>query len=104
MAYQSGFLHNRVTIKNKSASATFGETATYTEIGTVWANVTFSKGVKALREGALDAYDSVIVRMRFNDIVNRDSHLVHDGKEYQIQSFHRNFEENIIQITATEIV
>jgi SPP1 family predicted phage head-tail adaptor len=104
MSYQSGFLHNRVTIKNKTASATFGDTTTYTEAGTVWANVSFSKGMKALHEGALDAYDTVIIRMRYNTIVNRDSHLVHDGKEYQIQSFHRNFEENIIQITATEIV
>ena len=104
MAYQSGFLHNRVTIKNKSASATFGETATYADVGTVWANVSFSKGTKALHEGALDAYDTVIIRMRFNKIVNRDSHLVHDGREYQIQSFHRNYEENIVQIKAVEIV
>ena len=27
-----------------------------------------------------------------------------DGKEYQIQSFHRDYQENIIQITAQEIV
>lgn len=104
MAYQSGFLHQRVTIKNKTAAAGFGDTATYTEAGTVWANVDFSKGKKALHEGALDAYDTVIIRMRYNKIVSRDSHLVHDGKEYQIQSFHRDRHENIIQITATEIV
>jgi hypothetical protein len=42
--------------------------------------------------------------MRWNNIISRDSHIVHDGKEYQIQSFHRNFEENIVQITAVEIV
>ena len=104
MSYQSGFLHQRVTIKNKSTNAAFGDTTTYAEAGTVWANITFSKGTKSLREGALDAYDTVIIRMRYNTIVNRDSHLVHDGKEYHIQSFHRNYEENIIQITAQEII
>ena len=104
MSYQSGFLHNRVTIKNKVVATGFGETTGYQTDGTVWANVSFSKGMKALHEGALDAYDTVIIRMRYNTIVNRDSHLVHDGKEYQIQSFHRNYEENIVQITAQEIV
>jgi len=104
MAYQSGFLHCRVTIKNKTAGAGFGDTTTYADAGTVWANVTFSKGMKALHEGALDAYDTVIIRMRYNTTVQRDSHLVYDGTEYQIQSFHRDYPENIIQITATEIV
>jgi len=104
MAYQSGFLHQRVTIKNKTDGTTFGETTAYTDAATVWANISFTKGMKALHEGALDAYDTVIVRMRYNTIVNRDSHLMHDGKEYQIQSFHRDYQENIIQITATEIV
>ena len=104
MSYQSGFLHNRVTIKNKVVATGFGETTGYQAVGTVWANVSFSKGMKALHEGALDAYDTVIIRMRYNDVVSRDSHIVHDGVEYQIQSFHRNRHENIVQITATEIV
>lgn len=104
MAYQSGFIHNRVTIRNKVVATGFGETTGYQDAATVWANVSFSKGMKALHEGALDAYDTVIIRMRYNSIVSRDSHLVHDGREYQIQSFHRNYEENIVQITATEIV
>ena len=104
MSYQSGFLHSRVTIKNKQVATGFGETTCYQGVATVWANVSFSKGMKALHEGALDAYDTVIIRMRYNTIVTRDSHLVHDGKEYQIQSFHRDLRENIVQITAQEIV
>jgi head-tail adaptor len=85
-------------------AAGFGDTTGYQDVCTVWANISFSKGMKALHEGALDAYDTVIIRMRWNNIISRDSHIVHDGKEYQIQSFHRNFEENIVQITAVEIV
>jgi hypothetical protein len=60
--------------------------------------------MKSLREGALDAYDTVIIRMRYNKIVTRDSLLVHDGRTYQIQSFHRDMRENIVQITAVEAV
>jgi len=104
MGYSSGMLKHRVTIKNKVTASAFGETTGYADAGTVWADVTFSKGLKSLREGALDAYDTVIIRMRYNNIVSRDSHLVHDGREYQIQSFHRDYQENIIQITAQEIV
>lgn len=104
MAYQSGFLHNRVTIWNKVVSTGFGDTTSWQDVGTVWANVTFSRGVKSLREGALDAYDTVIIRMRYNKIVSRDSLLVHDGRTYQIQSFHRDLRENIVQITAVEMV
>jgi SPP1 family predicted phage head-tail adaptor len=104
MTYQSGFIHSRVTIKNKVLATGFGETTSYQDAATVWANISFTKGMKALHEGALDAYDTVIVRMRYNNIVTRDSHLMHDGREYQIQSFHRDHRENIIQITAVEIV
>lgn len=104
MAYQSGFLHSRVTIRNKVVATGFGDTTSYQDVATVWANVSFNKGMKSLREGALDAYDTVIVRMRYNEIVSRDSRLVHDGREYQIQSFHRDRRENIVQITAIEIV
>jgi len=104
MSYQSGFLHQRVTIRNKVAATGFGDTTSWKDVATVWANITFSKGAKSMREGALDAYDTVIIRMRWNNVIDRDSHLVHDGKEFQITSFHRNYEENIVQITATEIV
>lgn len=104
MAYQSGFLHNRVTIWNKVVSTGFGDTTSWQDVGTVWANVAFSRGMKALREGALDAYDTIIIRMRYNKIVSRDSLLVHDGRTYQIQSFHRDLRENIVQITAVEMV
>ena len=106
MAYTSGILKYRVKILNKvqPTQADFGSTTRYAEAAEVWADVTWSKGVKSLREGALDAYDTVMVRMRYNDIVSRDSRLEHDGVTYQIQSLHRDYQDNTIQITATEIV
>lgn len=104
MAYTSGLLKHRVTILNKQVATGFGETTSYQPAATVWADVTWKKGQKALNEGALDAQDTVLIRMRWNKIVTRDSQLQHDGVTYQIQSFHRDYQENIIQITATEIV
>lgn len=104
MGYTSGLLRYRVTILNKQVAARFGETTSYKSACTVWADVTWSKGVKALREGALDAYDTVLIRMRWNDIVTRDSRLQCDGVTYQIQSLHADKQDNTIQITATEIV
>ena len=97
-------LKHRVTILNKQVATEFGETTSYQPAATVWADVTWNKGVKTLREGALDAYDTVMIRMRYNTIVSRESRLLHDGVTYQIQSLHRDHQDNTIQITATEIV
>ena len=106
MAYSTGLLKNRVKILNKvlPTQGDFGETTQYEVKSCVWASVTWSKGVKALREGALDAYDTIMVRMRYNTIVSRESRLLHDGVTYQIQSLHRDHQDNTIQITATEVV
>lgn len=106
MPYSSGLLDHRVTVFNKQApsEAAFGDTTAYEPAATVWANVTWSKGVKAMREGALDAYDTVLIRMRWNPIVRRDSRIECDGVTYQIQSFHADRHDNTIQITATEII
>lgn len=106
MGYSTGLLNHRIMILNKvlPAQGEFGETTQYVVQSCVWANVTWSKGVKALREGALDAYDTIMVRMRYNTIVSRDSRLLIDGVTYQIQSLHADRQENTIQITATEVV
>lgn len=104
MPYSSDILRYRVTILNKQVATGFGETTSYQPAACVWADVTWSKGVKALREGALDAYDTVLIRMRWNNIVTRNSRLQCDGVTYQIQSLHADRQANTIQITATEIV
>lgn len=107
MPYSSGFLNKRVTILNKVApeQAGFGDTTRYEpENVRPWASVTWTKGVKAMREGALDAYDTVLIRMRWNPAIRRDSRIEYDGVTYQIQSFHRDYQQNEIIITATEII
>ena len=104
MAYSSGILKYRVTILNKQVATGFGETTSYQPAATVWADVTWKKGQKALNEGVLDAQDTVLIRMRYNTIVTRDSRLQSGGVTYQIQSLHADHQDNTIQITATEVV
>lgn len=74
----------------------------YTKLGTFWANITFTKGVRAMREGAVDAYDTLMIRMRWNAQINRDSLIAYDDRVFCIQSLHRDHSDNIVQITATE--
>lgn len=99
-------LKYRVAILNKKDAdkIPFGAKAEYEQVACVHADVTWSKGVKSLREGALDAYDTVLIRMRWNNIVTRESLLECDGVRYQIQSLHADKMDNIVQITATEII
>lgn len=104
MGYSSGMLRHRVTIKNKVSATQFGATTGYQTAGTVWAAVDFQRGMKRLAEGALDGTDYVVVRMRYNNIVRRDSQLECEGVTYQITELHRDYQENIIQIKAQEIV
>ena len=98
-------LKHRVAILNKKDAdkSPFGAKTEYEQVACVHADVTWSKGVKSLREGALDAYDTVLIRMRWNNIVTRESLLECDGVRYQIQSLHADKQENIVQITATEM-
>ena len=104
MAYQSGFRHCRVTIRNKVVATGFGETTSWQDAATVWAAKTWKHGAKALQEGALDAYDKVLFRMNWNNIVKRDSLLVCEGKTYQVLSLDGEYQKNEIEILAQEVV
>ena len=106
MGYSSSILKWHVAIlkKKDAGEKAFGEKTEYETVACVHANVTWKKGQKSLNEGALDSIDTVLIRMRWNTLVRRDSQLVYDGVTYQIQSFHADRQDNTIQITATEIV
>ena len=104
MAYQSGFRNHLVTIRNKVIATEFGETTRYQDIVTVHAAKTWKHGAKAMQEGALDAYDKVLFRMNWNNIVKRDSLLVCEGKTYQVLSLDGEYQKNEIEILAQEVV
>ena len=101
-------LKHRVEIlKEIAADGKFGANSgktTLQSLGTVWAAVDFQRGLMALREGAVDGTDYVVVRMRWNNIVTRDSLLRENGVTYQITEFHASKQDNIIQIKAQEVV
>lgn len=105
--FTSGMRNHRVAILNKvqPSERQFGEKTGYRLDGSLWSSYEFSKGTRALREGALDAYDSVIFRMNFsaNVTITRESLIECDGKVYQVQSLNSDKRENKIIIRATEM-
>ena len=107
MAYSTGMMNKRVTVARRKGdtAATFGKAGqpTYEIVGTYWMGETFTKGVKAMHEGALDAYDTVMFRCRYSAAIDRWCLLQYHGKWYQITSFNEDYQENQIQITATEL-
>lgn len=111
MAYSTGILRNRVTILNRTEATQgrFGLDSSGVEFetaGTVWAEVTWAKGKQAMNVGALDVYGVIMVRMRWNSIVNDRSRVMYEGKTYQIlgDTFHAQRQDNTIQFHAQLVV
>lgn len=101
--------NHRITILNKVAPSekAFGEKTGYKRDGSLNSSYEFNKGTKALREGSLDAYDTVIFRLNFSGnaakTITRESLIEMHGKIYQIQSLNADHQENKIIIRATEM-
>ena len=96
----------KVAKRYEEQNPTFGGSTSVTKyeiLGTFWAAEDFNRGVKSLREGAYDAYDTVMFRMRYHEGIDRWCLLKFHGKWYQIQSFNESYQDNTIQITATEM-
>lgn len=111
MAYTSGLLRHRVTILNRKEATDSkwgkdGSGVEWENVGTVWASVGWIKGMAAMNAGALDVYGVVMVRMRWNTLINERSRIQHDGKTYQIlgETFHADRQENTIQFHAQQLV
>lgn len=105
--YSAGFLNKRVTILSRTESKTgsFGlEGGTFIPVKTVWAAIDWAKGKKALQEGAVDAYDTYMVRCRFHDCLTRECRLSFDNRIFQIESFHAQRDIDETQITCVELV
>ena len=68
-----------------------------------WASEKFDKGMKSLREGALDAYNTVMFRMRYVKGMDEWCLIQFHGKWYQITSFNDSYRNNEIQITAVKM-
>ena len=101
--------NHRITILNKVAPSekAFGEKTGYKRDGSLNSSYEFNKGTRALREGSLDAYDTVIFRLNFSGnaakTITRESLIEMHGKIYQIQSLNEDYHDNKIIIRATEM-
>lgn len=100
MSYSSGMMNDRVTIFLPHRE---GTRTTYTIGPTVWCNVTWTKGAKALRQGAVDAYETVMIRTRFVSLISRWCRLGVNGKYYTIESLQADKRQNTCQMICTEI-
>ena len=113
MGYPTGMMNKRIKIAKRveSEGGKFGNRSggqKYTWLNPnddngFWASEKFDKGMKSLREGAVDAYDIVMFRMRFDADVDRWCLIQYQGKWFQIKSLNEDFQTNEIQITATEM-
>ena len=108
MGYSSGMMNKRIKIAKRvdSTGGDFGRSSggqKYTLLGEFWASEKFDKGMKSLREGAVDAYDTVMFRMRFNADIDRWCLIQYQGKWFQIQSCNEDYQTNEVQITAKEM-
>jgi SPP1 family predicted phage head-tail adaptor len=108
MAYNTGMMNKRIKVAKRvdSEGGSFGRSSggqKYTLLGEFWASEKFDKGMKSLREGAVDAYNTVMFRMRYNADIDRWCLIQYQGRWYQIQSFNEDYQTNELQITATEM-
>ena len=100
-------MNKRIKVAKRvdSEGGSFGRSSggqKYTLLGEFWASEKFDKGMKSLREGAVDAYDTVMFRMRYNANVDRWCLIQYLGKWYEIQSLNGDYESNQLQMTAIE--
>lgn len=100
-------MNKRVTVAKRVSDAqkSYGKQsqAKYELLGTFWMAENFNKGMKAMNEGALVAYDTVMFRCRYNKDIDRWCLLQYNGKWYQITSFNEDYQDNQLQILAQEM-
>lgn len=99
-------MNKRVTIlaRSEGKNSQFGrEGGKFVPVKTIWAAVDWTKGKKAMQEGAIDAYDTYMVRCRFHRCLTRECRLEFDNRIFQIESFNADRQSDETQIICTEL-
>ena len=111
MAYSTGLMRHRITIQNRKAATQgrYGLDSSgpeWEDAGTVWAAVDFVKGLRAMREGAIDVYGIVMIRCRYTAAITERSRIIYEGKTYQVlgETLHIDYMTNIVQFNAQVII
>ncbi len=109
--YSSGMRDKRIDIymRKPAGIGRFGKDSSglsWEKTCTVWASVSWAKGMRALSEGAVDAYAVAMVRMNYTNLIDMRSRIVYDGDTYQIlpETFHSDRQAGTIQFTAQVII
>ena len=109
MAYSTGLLRHRIKVQNRT-TATMGrfgrQEPDWVSSGSLWANVSYVKGVSAMREGAVDVYGVVMIRCRYTSIINVRSRIIYQGQSYQMlgETLAIDEQENTVQFNAQIII
>lgn len=106
MAYDKGFLNDRITILNRKDVVTehgAKKGTNYEPDGApIWANVSWLKGKKAMMEASLDALNSYLVRTAYHERLDEHSRIMWNGKTYQIDPPKKDKRENESSFTMFE--
>lgn len=105
MSFNRGFLNRRIVIWNpqRMDSLYGGATIAYFAERSIWANVKYVKGIRAMHQGQTDVYQTLMIRCDFTYDLTDRSRLEYDGKYYAIDSFNADRTTNEIQMTVFQI-
>ena len=105
MSYQRGFLRDRITLWNPTRKdSEYGAGyIKYTPMAKVWANVSYVKGQRAMRNGEIEVYQTVMVRLDCHAMLTKRTRIEYDGRFWIIDSFNRDLGKNECQLTMFEI-
>ena len=108
-SYSSGMLNDRVEcLKKVQTAGKIGKNSgavAFESLGYVWANFSYNRGLKSMREAAFDGVDYVVFRMRYKENkekINRNGYLYHNGVMYMVIEFNANTHDDTLQIKAQE--
>lgn len=109
--YSSGLRRDRITILNRAQETVgrFGidsDGVQWQTGPTVWASVTWTKGMRALNQGAIDCYGIVMVRLNYTTAISARSRIIYDNDTYRVlpETFHADRRQNTIQFNAQLII
>ena len=106
MAYDKGFLNDRIIILNRKDVVTehgAKKGTDYVPDGSpVWANVSWLKGKKAMMEASIDALNSYLVRTAYHERLDDHSRIMWNGKIYQIDPPKKDKRANECSFTMYE--
>ena len=103
--FSRGFLDKIIEVWKpvRTASDYGGTTVQYQKDFECWANADYSHGKRAMNQGQLDVYQTLMVRCDYWDNLSIRNRLKIEGRYYVIDSFNADKHENETQITCFEV-